>query len=184
MVIFPYPFWDKLSVAEMHIDNEKEEFHVIYFWSDIFFVFMFLRLIFVFRIFVNYSRYIDAYSKKICKEHGFTGGVRFTLKCFFVLHPERTFLFIFVSSVLIISYITRIFELPYKREGPYTTGNLDNFTNAIWLVIMTITTVGYGDVTPHTNEGKAMACVAALWGAFLVSLLVVTASNVFDLDNN
>ena len=168
----------------MHIDNEKEEFHVIYFWSDIFFVFMFLRLIFVFRIFVNYSRYIDAYSKKICKEHGFTGGVRFTLKCFFVLHPERTFLFIFVSSVLIISYITRIFELPYKREGPYTTGNLDNFTNAIWLVIMTITTVGYGDVTPHTNEGKAMACVAALWGAFLVSLLVVTASNVFDLDNN
>lgn len=48
---------------------------------------------------------------------------------------------------------------------------------------MTITTVGYGDFTPNTAPGKFVAIVAALWGAFMISLFVVSAASIFELDN-
>lgn len=48
---------------------------------------------------------------------------------------------------------------------------------------MTVTTVGYGDITPFTIPGKVICILAALWGATMISLLVLTTSSFFDLDN-
>jgi len=47
-----------------------------------------------------------------------------------------------------------------------------------------MTTVGYGDLPPKTMPGKMVAMVVALWGAFLISLLMVTVTNVFELSEN
>ena len=58
---------------------------------------------------------------------------------------------------------------------------MDNYFNALWLIVITITTVGYGDVSPCTNPGRLIAMISALWGAFLISLLVLTVGNVFEL---
>lgn len=82
--------------------------------------------------------------------------------------------------MFLLAYLTRIVELPYFREiNDPTIGSLDNMFNAIWLTIVTITSVGYGDIFPHTNAGKVLAMIAALWGAFLMALLVVAASSSF-----
>ena len=78
----------------------------------------------------------------------------------------------------------RIFELPYfrmKTEDDELHGMMDNYFNALWLIVITITTVGYGDVSPCTNPGRLIAMISALWGAFLISLLVLTVGNVFEL---
>ena len=50
--------------------------------------------------------------------------------------------------------------------------------------MITITTVGYGDISPNTEPGKIVAMVAALWGAILTSLIVVTVQSIFDLPLN
>ena len=47
---------------------------------------------------------------------------------------------------------------------------------------MTITTVGYGDIFPRTLPGKMIAMFAAIWGAFLVSIAVITVGNMFELN--
>ena len=44
-----------------------------------------------------------------------------------------------------------------------------------------MTTVGFGDFSPNTYPGKVIIMFTALWGAFMISLLVLTVSNVFDL---
>jgi hypothetical protein len=49
---------------------------------------------------------------------------------------------------------------------------------------MTITTVGYGDYTPKTTMGKWVAMFAALWGSFMISLLVLSAASIFELTKN
>jgi len=140
---------------------------------------MFLRLFFLFRTIANYSSYADAYSKSLCKKYGFTSSVRFAIKCNFVMHPERAFISTFLFSVMVLAYITRIFELPYFIEVNSEFGKSSSLANAMWLVIMTITTVGYGDVTPHTTPGKLLAICGALWGAFLISINVVTVAQIF-----
>jgi hypothetical protein len=61
---------------------------------------------------------------------------------------------------------------------------MDLLFNTIWLTVITLTTVGYGDIAPSTIPGRFVAMVIALWGGFLISFLVVTVSSVFDLTNN
>mmetsp|Transcript_16179 Transcript_16179/g.25061 ORF Transcript_16179/g.25061 Transcript_16179/m.25061 type:complete len:113 (-) Transcript_16179:657-995(-) len=72
--------------------------------------------------------------------------------------------------------------MPYFRK--VENGELDPFFNSIWVVIITMTTVGYGDIAPKTTPGRCVAMVVALWGAFLISLLVVTVGSVFELNEN
>ena len=151
--------------------------------SDFILAFMFLRIFFLLRSVFNYSIYTDAFSKKLCKTYGFTSGVRFTLKCHFAVNPEKTMLILFTSSILVFGYLLRIFELPYHRLSP-TDSTFDSLFNAFWLVIITMTTVGYGDLAPHTVPGKVVSIFAALVGGFLISLLVLAVSSVFDLDKN
>jgi len=53
-------------------------------------------------------------------------------------------------------------------------------TNSIWNVIITMTTVGYGDVYPKSQVGRFIGVIVALWGLFLVSIFTVTLTNLFS----
>ena len=53
-------------------------------------------------------------------------------------------------------------------------------TNSIWSVIITMTTVGYGDVYPKSSVGRFIGVIVALWGLFLVSIFTVTLTNLFS----
>ena len=52
-------------------------------------------------------------------------------------------------------------------------------SNTIWNVIITMTTVGFGDIYPKTMMGRVIGVIVALWGLFLVSIFTVTLSNLF-----
>jgi Ion channel len=49
----------------------------------------------------------------------------------------------------------------------------------MWNVIITMTTVGYGDIYPKSVMGRIVGIITALWGLFLVSIFTVTLSNLF-----
>ena len=51
--------------------------------------------------------------------------------------------------------------------------NFKNLTTSMWNVIITLTTVGYGDYYPVTNLGRLIGIITAFWGVFFVSLFVV-----------
>ena len=45
------------------------------------------------------------------------------------------------------------------------------FGNSVWNVMVTMTTVGYGDMYPITRFGRAVAMVAAILGVLLLAIL-------------
>ena len=47
----------------------------------------------------------------------------------------------------------------------------------MWTTLITMTTVGFGDVYPTTNGGRCISIIAALWGVFYVSLFLVYIHN-------
>lgn len=47
--------------------------------------------------------------------------------------------------------------------------------------MITMTTVGYGDVVPGTSFGRLTVIAAALWGTFLISILILSVGNIFKL---
>jgi hypothetical protein len=42
-----------------------------------------------------------------------------------------------------------------------------------------MTTVGYGDIFPHTCGGQITAMIIAIWGAFVISLLIMVTADIF-----
>ena len=51
--------------------------------------------------------------------------------------------------------------------------------NPFWWAIVTMTTVGYGDYSPETPEGRFLAIVVMFAGISLTALLTATVSSIF-----
>ncbi len=58
----------------------------------------------------------------------------------------------------------------YLAEGDAQPDKFGSIPRALWWAIITLTTVGYGDVSPITPVGKMMASVVALAGIGLVAM--------------
>lgn len=57
------------------------------------------------------SFYYSPYSES----YGFTANVRFTFKCFIIKNPGITVICTLFTTVFVLAYILRIFEIAYYR---------------------------------------------------------------------
>ena len=108
--------------------------------------------------------------------------MRFTLKCLIIRDPGLTVVCILASSTLILAYILRIFEIEYYRSVGQI--DFDNYFQAIWVIVVTMTTVGFGDLVPYSFIGRCIIMVTSFWGAFIISLVIVSVSKIFELSRN
>lgn len=56
---------------------------------------------------------------------------------------------------------------------------IDSFGTALWWAVVTCTTVGYGDVSPITPAGRAIAVVLMIVGIALLSLVTANVASLF-----
>lgn len=113
-----------------------------------------LRLLRVFRIF-GLSAYVNEY-------RGLVLAIR---------HSARKIL-IFLSFVVIVTIIMG--TVMYMVEGP--ASGFTSIPTAIYWAVTTMTTVGYGDISPATGLGRFIAAVMMLlgWGTLAVPTGIVT----------
>jgi len=72
----------------------------------------------------------------------------------------------FAMQIVLYSYMLMMFERA-TSEGP-----LQNFTNSVWLVIVTMTTVGYGDIFPTTRLGRLVAVSASFSALIMIAICI------------
>ncbi len=118
----------------------------------------FLRLFLLFRLFklFRYARSINEFAKVLTEK-------RF----------EFYTLAIFLAFVVFTS-ASAIYFFEAKVEG----GQIDNFFDGIYWALVTISTVGYGDITPQTTEGRMITLVLIICGIGVISFttsVIVTA---------
>ena len=89
------------------------------------------------------------------------------------LAASRRKILVFLAAVLMVALV--LGTLLYVVEGPQN-GFRDIPTSVYWAVT-TITTVGFGDITPKTELGRLIASVMMLigWGTLAVPTGIVTA---------
>lgn len=54
-----------------------------------------------------------------------------------------------------------------------------NIGRGLWWAIQTVTTVGYGDVTPAHTAGRIVAAIVMLWGVAFLAILFATITSTF-----
>lgn len=115
LCIMPIPFYDTL-ISGSEYETSHGKVKLVYWLNDLLFAFMFIRFAFLLRTVLSYSMYQGVYSKSLCRRYGFNSNIRFAIKSNFTMYPEKTFATIFFSSVLIMAYLMRVFEIPYVEE--------------------------------------------------------------------
>jgi voltage-gated potassium channel len=70
----------------------------------------------------------------------------------------------------------------YHAEHP-TNPEFATVGDALWWGVVTITTVGYGDIVPKTPTGRWVAVVIMLTGVAVLGLLAGSLASFFRLDN-
>jgi hypothetical protein len=138
----------------------------------------FFRFYFVFRSFLYQSSFMDPESKKICRMYNFESDIFYCLKSMIKNSPLKIYFFSLVIFVFIFSYSIRIFERVIEIY------DFDNYWNSIWYVFITMLTVGYGDLTSKTNEGRIIVMISCAVGCFLISMMIVAVTNIFTFNIN
>lgn len=79
------------------------------------------------------------------------------------------------SSVILLIYVGSLAELDVERNAPGAT--ITDFGKAIWWAFVTTTTVGYGDMSPVTWQGKCIAVGLMIAGIALISVITATLAS-------
>ena len=118
-----------------------------------------LRLLRVFRVF-KLTAYVSEYH---------TIGL--------ALRASRRKIMVFLSAVLMIVLV--IGTLMYVVEGP--ANGFTSIPTSVYWAITTMTTVGFGDITPKTDFGRLIASAMMLlgWGMLAVPTGIVTAEMAY-----
>jgi hypothetical protein len=69
-------------------------------------------------------------------------------------------------------------------ESPVNAFHADSFWNQLWLVVVTLTTTGYGDNVPATHFGRLICVCVMFLGTVLISLLTATTTKNLELNHH
>ena len=93
-----------------------------------------------------------------------------------VRHEWRSFvatLYLLILAIFLSSSLIYVFEQSVQPE------HFGSIPDAMWWTVVTLTTVGYGDIVPITVAGKLVATLTALMGVYVVALLTGIVATAF-----
>jgi voltage-gated potassium channel len=81
--------------------------------------------------------------------------------------------------VILVGAVLLFASLLYAVEGDVQPEKFGTIPQAMWWAIVTLGTVGYGDVVPSTPLGKLITAFAIVWGFAMIALPVAIISTAF-----
>lgn len=102
---------------------------------------------------------------------GFTGKIQKSIKRFF---GTNGFIYLVITTVILILIAAEI----------YSVAENASYMNSVWWAIATTTTVGYGDISPHTEIGRTVAVVLMILGIGLIGSVTSTVTAFFVDEKN
>ena len=137
-------------------------------------IILFTRLYFVLKYYLFSSDYMIPESQRIYKLFYFEVDFYFPIKSLLKIKPLILYIFTGFVSIFFFSLSIQIFER--EIQDPF-----NNYLTCVYYVVVTMTTLGYGDFSPKTSEGRVIGMIACLFGVFLTSLIIISVNNLLEM---
>ena len=83
-------------------------------------------------------------------------------------------------SILLLGMLAFMLQVAERRVNH----DLDEYANCVWLALVSMSGIGFGDLYPQTLLGRAASAMAFCWGALLAALLVMTVIRLTELSES
>jgi hypothetical protein len=134
-----------------------------------------LRVFVLLKLFRHFSQWTNEKAAAICDLYAAKANTGYALKALLHEKPIPLLAILMGLSVLVFSFAVKIYEQNFHSFSG--SQDYSYIWNSMWLVMLTMTTVGYGDFYPQTHIGRLILVLAAFWGIFIVSLIVLILTN-------
>ena len=151
----------------------------VYGINNIFLVTNLFKIYNCIKVVLHFSRFHLKISQTICKSHNVQTGLFFVIKSELNRNPIIFLTFLLIILIFVFSIISRGFEnLAIDKikglNGVKGINDLQNYVNNFWLILTTVTKIGFGDEYPRTELGRLFIFLIFLIG--MLSLGYCTAS--------
>jgi len=149
-----------------------------------------IKLYYIVTIYKHLSLWTSNTAQENAKNYKTTIGSNFILKATIKKNPTISILFMMILSISLFSFMIRIFEYGFSTEDEdielssskaIKNQKFNYYLDVIWVVIISMTTVGYGDIFPRTHMGRFVAFISSIVGMIIQSLLIVRLSDLVGL---
>ncbi|MBZ6014553.1 potassium channel family protein [Leuconostoc gelidum subsp. gelidum] len=166
----PYSYLDKGILVFFWIDyitrftfaNNKKQF----FKSNIFDLLAIIPFDSIFYFFRAFRVLRVIKLLRLIRIVGFTGKIQKSIKRFF---GTNGFIYLVIMTIILIVIGAEI----------YSVAESVDYMNSLWWAIATMTTVGYGDISPHTEVGRFVAVILMVLGIGLIGSVTSTITAFF-----
>jgi len=171
----PHPIWWLKGLSfESHVNVLGVS--VRYSYNSMLSMWTMLRLYHLFRLVCSGSAYRSCRAQRVCQVQGAQAGSWFATRGLMATYPAAFLVVLFFGGALVAGWMLHILESPLSA---YT--NIDySFKNTLWLVLISMTTVGYGDLYPCSTPGRIVVIIACIWGVVILSLVVLALTTQLE----
>lgn len=120
-------------------------------------------------------------SQRVCQMNGQNASYHFALKC---IMKAQSYLVICLSLFIAMFYFGYLIKLFDENLNEASGKNFSDMTNMVWLAIVTMTTVGYGDFFPLSTMSRIVGIFCSFYGVYVVSLFVISINNLLVFDQS
>jgi potassium intermediate/small conductance calcium-activated channel subfamily N protein 2 len=175
-----------------------------YYINDIFLIVSLFRSYVLIRFTIDVFKFYSPRTSRIAKLIGSRLTRLFVVKCILNNYPFTFLIIVTLVSLFSSSYMLRIAETPaYEKyineveiddssssfssleiELEVNNNDYRKIINCIWNIMITMTTVGYGDYYPITLLGKLICVLMSVWGTCVTSFMLMFLQNLLTMSDN
>ena len=179
--IGPQVFFKNYTITEY---NYVYDVTIVYKVNSLLCWFVWIKTYAIIRTIFSTNKFTDPRAQRIWDMNGCNASLYFSIKSKFKESSNSTLIYTFFTLSFIMAYMVRIFE---RKLSEVSGQDFNPYFTSLWMTIITMTTVGYGDFYPKSFGGRILGVTMCLCGVVISSLFVVTVSDklkLSELQNN
>ncbi|CAD8077958.1 unnamed protein product [Paramecium sonneborni] len=177
LIIIPTsnPFTRNFNVSFEQRGTGEQRFYTV---NEILTYLMFFRLYLLLNIGFKFQEYYSNQIGRVSCLYRTRFGTHLMLKLCIRQFPFYTLTWLFIVGFIQYAYQLEISERPLLRT--FETIEYYDFTKHLWVNMITIATVGYGDFFPYTDLGRIAMTLGLFYGVTITSLFTAILYNMLQ----